>query len=123
MSFLLVPIFIVVAYMFDLHLYTSTNYIVLIAAIVALAFFAIGLTFILLRRERTERTLKPSYYREFIILLSFSTFGVVGFGIFYTYLGGSFRYVPHVLIPLSIVTFALDIVVGNKFFNVDIIRN
>jgi hypothetical protein len=115
--------FIVVAYMFDLHLYTSTNYIVLIASIIALGFFVIGIAYLLVRREQTERKLKPSYYREFIILLACTTFGIVGFGIFYTYLGGSARYIPHVIIPLFIVTYSVETVLGHRFFNVDIIRN
>jgi len=122
-SILLVPMFIVVAYMFDLHLYTSTNYIVLIASIIALAFFIFGIAYLLVRREQTERKLKPSYYREFIILLACTTFGIVGFGIFYTYLGGSARYIPHVIIPLFIVTYSVETVLGHRFFNVDIIRN
>ncbi len=122
-SILLVPMFIVVAYMFDLHLYTSTNYIVLIASIIALGFFVIGIAYLLVRREQTERKLKPSYYREFIILLACTTFGIVGFGIFYTYLGGSARYIPHVIIPLFIVTYSVETVLGHRFFNVDIIRN
>lgn len=122
-SLLMVPLFIVIAYLFDLHLLTSTNNIVLIASIMALTFFVIGLTVILLRRKKTERKLKPSYYKEYIILLIFSTFGVVGFGIFYTYLGGSFRYVLHVIIPSFIVIYGIDIILGNQFFNVDLNRN
>ena len=120
-SFLLVPVFIVFAYMFNLHLYTSTNYIVLIATIVAMIFFVVGLLTILLTREKTERVLKPSYSREFIIVIVFSSFGVIGFGIFYTYLGGNFFYVPHVIIPLFITVFSVVIFLGNKFFKVDII--
>ena len=119
---MLVPILIVVAYMFDLHLYTSTNYIVLIASIIALVFFVIGFVWILARREQTERKLKPSYYREFVILLALTTFGIIGVGIFYTYLGGSARYIPHVIIPLFIATFSVETIMGHRFFNVDIIK-
>ena len=122
-SILLVPMFIVVSYMFDLHLYTSTNYIILIASIIALVFYVLGMTYLLIRREETERKLKPSYYREFVILLACTTFGIIGFGIFYTYLGGSARYIPHVIIPLFIVTYSVETIMGHQFFNVDIIRN
>ena len=107
--------------MFDLHLYTSTNYIVLIATIIALVFFIIGLTTILITREQTERVLKPSYNRELIIVMVFSAFGIIGFGIFFTYLGGDFFYVPHVIIPLFIIVFSVVTFLGNKFFNVNII--
>ena len=122
-SILLVPMFIVVSYMLDLHLYTSTNYIVLIASIIALVFFVIGFTSITVLKKKTERILKPSYYREFIILLACTTFGIVGFGIFYTYLGGQSIYIPHVIIPLFIVTYSVETIMGHRFFNVDIIRN
>ena len=122
-SILLVPIFIVVSYMLDLHLYTSTNYIVLIASIIAIGFFIIGFSSILALRKKTERKLKPSYYREFVILLACTTFGIIGFGIFYTYLGGKATYIPHVIIPLFIVTYSVETIMGHRFFNVDIIRN
>jgi len=122
-SFLLVPVFIVIAYLFDLHKYTSTNYIVLIASMIALIFFIIGLTYLLIRRDKLERVLKPSYRKEYFIIVIFSGLGILGFGIFYTYLGGSFFYVPHVVIPLFIVVYVLVTFLGNKFFNVKIIKN
>lgn len=122
-SFLLVPVFIVGAYLFDLHLYTSTEYIVLIATSIALIFFISGLPYLLIRRDKLERVLKPSYRKEFLVVVVFSTLGILGFGIFYTYLGGQFFYVPHVIIPAAIVVFILDIFLGNKFFNVAYIKH
>jgi hypothetical protein len=122
-SVLIVPIFIVVAYLYDLHLYTSPNYIVLIASMVSISFFVAGLFFVLSRREKTERALKPSYTKEFSYLFVLSSFGVIGVGIFYTYLGGSFTYVPHVIIPLFIVVYGIDIFLGYRFFNVSIVRH
>ena len=122
-SFSLVPTFIVAAYLFDLHEYTSTNYIVLIATSIALIFFIVGLAYLLLRRDRLERVLKPSYRKELLVVVIFSAFAILGFGIFYTYLGGSFFYVPHVIIPLFIGVYALNMFLANKFFNVDFLRN
>ena len=121
-SFLMVPVFIVFAYLFDLHIYTSANYIVLIAASIALVFFFVGLTILLLRKERYERILKPSYRREYLLLIIVSGLGVLGFGIFYTYLGGRFFYVPHVIIPVFIVVYVLVAFLGNRFFNVNVDR-
>ena len=122
MSMLMVPIFIVVAYMFDLHEYTSTNKIVLIAATITLIFFVIGLTLLLLTRDKYERRLKPSYQREFMIVNGFSAFGIIGIGIFYTYLGGSFFYVPHVIIPLFIGVYTAVFYVGDRVFNVNLFK-
>ena len=123
LSFLLVPFFIVVAYLFDLHNYTSTQNIVLIASSISSIFFILGLTYLLIRRDKLERTLKPSYKKEFLVVVVFSAMGILGFGIFYTYLGGEFFYVPHVVIPIFICVYALVGFLGNKFFNVDFLRN
>ena len=123
MCLLFVPVVIVFSYLFDLHLYTSTNNIVLISSYITLAFFIVGLIFLLVTRDRYRRMLKPSYRREYILLLVFSGLGILGTGIFYTYLGGSFFYFPHVIIPSGIVIFTLTSFIGNKFFNVDIFKN
>lgn len=119
---LMVPIFIVVSYMFDLHNYTSTNKIVLISSILTLIFFVTGLTLLLLTKDKYERKLKPSYPREFMVVNIFSAFGIIGIGIFYTYLGGSFFYVPHVIIPLFIGVYAAVFYVGDRIFNVNLFR-
>lgn len=121
-SVLMVPIFIVFAYMFDLHNYTSTNKIVLIASIFTLIFYTGGLTLMLLTRDKYERKLKPSYPKEFMIVNVFSGFGIIGIGIFYTYLGGSFFYVPHVIIPLFIGVYTAVFYVGDRVFHVRIIK-
>lgn len=121
-SFLLVPVFVVFAYLFDLHKFTSTNYIVLIASTISLIFFIVGHVFLLIKREKLQRILKPSYKSEYLTLVVFSGLGVLGFGIFYTYLGGSFFYVPHVIIPVLIVMYVLVAFLGNRFFNINIER-
>lgn len=108
--------------MFDLHDYTSTNKIVLIASIITLIFFVAGLTLLLLTRDKYERKLKPRYQREFMIVNVFSAFGIIGIGIFYTYLGGSFFYVPHVIIPLFIGVYTAVFYVGDRIFNVNLFR-
>lgn len=118
----MVPIFVVIAYMFDLHEYTSTNKIVLIAATITLIFFSIGLTLLLFTRDKYERRLKPLYQREFMIVNVFSAFGIIGIGIFYTYLGGSFFYVPHVIIPLFIGVYTAVFYVGDRVFNVNLFK-
>lgn len=122
MSFLIVPVMIVIAYIFDLHFYTSTNNIVLIADIIALIFFAVGLSLLLITRDKYERKLKPSYQKEFLTLMVFSALGIFGIGILYTYLGGIFFYVPHVIIPLFIGVYLLVFFVGDKYFNVNLFK-
>lgn len=122
-SILLVPVVIVFTYLFDLHLYTSINYIVLIATLVALLFFILGLTFLLITRDRYERILKPSYRHEFVVLNIVAALGILGIGIFYTYISESFFYFPHVVIPITIAFYTVILFVGNKFFNVNLFKN
>jgi hypothetical protein len=122
-SLLLVPVVIVFTYVFHLHMYTSTNYIVLISTIVSLVFFVFGLVYMLIKQDHFKRILKPSYRKEFIILNTFTILGILGFGIFYTYLGGSFFYFPHVVIPLTIISYVVLAFLGYKFFNINLFKN
>ena len=119
---MLVPILSIIAYLFDFHLYTTTNSIILVSAIILLVFFVAGLTYLLFTRDHYERKLKPSYQREFTIIMSVSAMGVLGLGIMFLFFGGPILYVPHVVIPTAIVTFTLLFIVGNRYFNISLLK-
>lgn len=121
-SALLVPILIVFSYILDLHLITSANRIILIADIISAIVFIVGLSFVLITRDRFQRKLKPSYSREFLWLIIIVSFGILGVGIIFIYLGGLEFYVPHIIIPLSLTTYLLLYVVGQKYFNINILK-
>lgn len=121
-SILLVPILIVFAYIFDLHLVTSANRIILVADIIAALVFVVGLTFILTTRDKYQRRLKPSYSKEFLWLIIIAAIGILGIGIMYIYLGGLEFYVPHVIIPLFLLTYLLLYIVGQKYFNINLLK-
>lgn len=121
-SILLVPILIVFAYIFDLHLITSANRIILIADIIAAIVFVVGLIFILITRDKYERRLKPSYQREFLWLIIISAMGVLGIGIIFVYLGGLEFYVPHIIIPLFLLSYLELYIVGQKYFNINLLK-
>ncbi len=121
-SVLLVPILIVFSYILDLHLVTSANRIILIADIIAIIIFIGGLTFILLTRDRFQRRLKPSYSREFLWLIIISAIGILGIGIIFIYLGGLEFYVPHIIIPLFLSSYLLLYIVGQKYFNINLLK-
>ena len=121
-SVLLVPILIVIAYILDLHLLTSANKIILIAVIVSTIVFIVGLTFILITRDHFQRRLKPSYLREFLWLIIIAAIGILGIGIIFIYLGGLEFYVPHIIIPLFLTTYLLLYVVGQKYFNINLLK-
>ncbi len=119
---LLTPILIMIAYIFDLHDYTSTTNIILIAILISLVDIVVGILYLLIKREQLKRKLKPTYNKEFSILLIMASFGVLGIGIMFTYLGGELYYVPHVITPLFIFTYLVLLVVGEKYFNVNLLR-
>ena len=121
-SILLVPILVVFAYIFDLHLVTSANRIILVADIIAALTFIVGLTFILITRDHFQRRLKPSYSKEFLWLIIISAFGILGIGILFIYLGGKEFYVPHIIIPLFLITYLLLYAVGQKYFNINLLK-
>ncbi len=87
-----------------------------------LVFLITGLIYLLITRDHFERKLKPSYQREFTVVLSVSAIGVVGMGIMFLYLGGPQLYVPHVILPVAIVTFSLLYIIGNRYFNISLLR-
>ena len=119
---MLVPILSVISFLFDFHLYTTTNSIILVSSIILLVFFVSGLTYLLIRREHFERKLKPSYQREFTFVMSISAIGVLGLGIMFLFFGGPILYVPHVIIPIAIVTFSGLFIVGDRYFNISLLR-
>lgn len=119
---MLVPMFTVVSYIFDFHLYTSTNSIILIGAILLGVVFVTGLVYLLVKRDQYERKLKPSYQREFTIVMSVSALGVLGLGVMFLYFGGSLFYVPHVIIPIGIGVYAVLYLIGDRYFNVSLLR-
>lgn len=121
-SILLVPILIVFAYIFDLHLVTSANRIILVADIIAAIVFIVGLTFILITQDKYRRRLKPSYSKEFLWLIIIAAIGILGIGIMFIYLGGLEFYVPHVIIPLFLLTYLLLYIVGQKYFNINLLK-
>jgi len=121
-SILLVPILVVIAYIFDLHLVTSANTIILVADIIAAIVFILGLVFILITRDHFQRSLKASYSREFLWLIIIWAVGILGIGILFVYLGGQEFYVPHIIIPLFLLTYLLLYVVGQKYFNINLLK-
>ena len=121
-SFMLVPILLVLAYIFDLHIVTSINNIILIADIIAIVIFIVGMIYMFVTRDQYERKLKPSYQKEFLFLIIISAFGILGIAVLFIYLGGPMFYVPHVIIPLFLFTYLILFIIGEKYFNVNLLR-
>lgn len=121
-TIMMVPILSILFYIFDLHRYTSVAIILIIAGIITGVVFVVGLLYLLFTREQHRRRLKPSYQREFTILMSVSALGVLGVGILFLYIDGRALYVPHVIIPLGLVVFSGLYLLGDRYFNVSLLR-
>ncbi len=122
LSIMLVPILLVLAYILDLHTVTSVNNIIFITDSFAIVVFILGLVYILLTRDQYERKLKPSYQKEFLFLIVISAFGILGIAVLFIYLGGPLFYVPHVIIPLFLFTYLILFIIGEKYFNMNLLR-
>lgn len=121
-SVLMIPMLVVIAYIFDLHLITSTTIIIAVSAVVTLIYFFLGLLYILLKKEQLKRKLKPTYVREFSTLFIINALGVLGTGVLFIYLGGPEKYVPHVIIPLFLGSYLLIFIAGERFFNINLLK-
>ena len=121
-SIMTVPIVSVFTYIFNITNYVSVTNILYIA--LALMIIVFGTTFFitLLSKEQLIRKLKPSYQKEFTFISSISAIGVLGSGVLFMYLGGDQIYVPHVIIPLGLITYSIIYVIGDRFFNIRLIR-
>ena len=117
-----VPILLLVSFIFDLHNYTSVNNIILVATLITIIIFISGLLFIIVTRDKYKRKLRPSYQKEFLILVVITAFGNLGIAILFIYLGGLLFYVPHVIIPLFLFAYLVLFIVGQKYFNMNFLR-
>jgi len=117
-----IPIIIVFAYIVDLHLYLDEVNIILIAALITTIASISGTVYLILTKEKTERTVKASYTKEYSTLLVISSFGVLGIGILFIYLIGPLSSVPYIVIPLFIFTYTILFFAGEKYFNVNLLR-
>ncbi len=118
-----VPILLVISYIFDVHLYIKENTILIVSGISALFFTSASLVSIYMKRDLLKRRLKPNYQKEFTLVMSISSIGVLGAGVLFLYLGGPKLYVPHVIIPLGIVVFSTLYWLGDRYFNISLVRN
>lgn len=117
-----VPTVSVLAYIFNVSDYFSVNNILYSALAIMVIIMGSTSLYIVLTKETLSRRLKPSYQREFTFIIVISAIGVLGSGVLFTYLGGDEFYVPHVIIPLGLITYFIIYLIGDRFFNVHFIK-
>lgn len=116
------PIVCLITYLFSVQDYITVNDILYISLGVTILVLGVTSVFLILTREKHRKKLKSSYAKEFTFCTTLSTLAIFGFGILFIYLGGPDFYVPHVILPLGIFTYSILYLVGNRFFNVKLIR-
>jgi len=121
-SVFMIPILVVIAYIFDLHLITSVTVIIAVSAVVTVSYIVLGLLYIAFKKDQLTRRLKPTYVKEFSTLFIINALGVLGVGVLFIYLGGPDRYVPHVIIPLFLGSYLLIFIAGERFFNINLLK-
>lgn len=121
-SVMTVPIVSVFTYIFNVTAYVSINNVLYIALAIMIIIFGTTFFFTLLTKDKLIRKLKPSYQKEFTFISAMSALGVLGSGVLFMYLGGDQFYVAHVIIPLGLVTYSIIYLIGDRFFNVRLIR-
>ena len=119
---LLTPTILVFSYIIDFHNIIDETSIILISLVITIIFGTTGVLYVLMNKEQTERKVKVAYPREFSALLVVVSFGVLGIGILFLYLNGPMSYVPNIIIPLFIFSYTILFFVGEKYFNVRLLR-
>lgn len=116
------PIILVFSYIIDFHKVIDQVSIILISLVVTAVVAAFGAMYVVMNKERNERKVKVSYPKEFSALLVVTSFGILGIGILFLYLNGPMSFVPNIIIPLFIFSYSLLFYIGEKYFNVRLLR-
>lgn len=117
-----VPIVAVVSYIFNLQDLVSVTTIFYVALSVLIINAGVGVAYIVITKENYRRRLKPSYQKEFTFVMTITAIGVLGCGVLFMYLGGIELYVPHLIIPIGIFAFTVLYLLGDRFFNINLLR-
>lgn len=116
------PLILVITYIFDIDAHLDIDVFILWTIIVNFTITVVGTIILLVRKDHLKREVKANYRVEFIILAALSLFGLLGFVVFYDYLGGNRDYIANILVVLfAILLFAL-IFLGRKFFKFDYMK-
>lgn len=120
--FWLMPIVLVVTYVFDFdHLFDINQFLfwVIMGVFAITILGSIGLA---TQKDRLKRKVKPAYLSEFTYLLFIHAFGILGFVVFYDYLGGDRQYIANILIIITAAFGYLLLRLGRAFFKIDYMK-
>ncbi|MBU1145486.1 MAG: hypothetical protein KJ971_06505 [Firmicutes bacterium] len=119
---MVMPIILVITYIFELDQTLNINTFIFWLIIFVFSLTLIGTIVLILKKDYLKRQVKPGYRSEYYYLVVISTFGLLGFIVFYDYLGGNRDYIANILVVLFAIIVFILIVLGRKFFNFDYMK-
>lgn len=118
----LLPMVLVVTYVFEVDRLLNINQFIFWLAISNIIVTLIGTFVLLLRKDIMKRKVKADYRNEFIYLLFICSFGILGFAVFYDYMGFDRQYIANVLIILAAILVYILLQLGRKFYKFDYMK-
>jgi hypothetical protein len=119
---LYIPLILVFTYVFDIENILNINIFLLWLVISNFIITVLGSLFLIFRKDKLLRTVKANYVYEFYYLVLISVFGILGFVVFYDYVGGDRRYIANILILVVVIVVYVLLYLGRKFFNFDYMK-
>lgn len=114
---LFIPLVLVFTYVFNIEYSVDVKIFLLFLLGTTILFSIIGVTIILLKRDKMKRHVKATYISEFYYLVTISTFGILGTIVLYNYLGGLEAYIPNIFVMLLALFVYILLRLGRKYFN------
>jgi len=117
-----IPIILVFTSIIDLDTIVDINRFILICVFVNFGLMVVGTAVLIIEKDHMKRIVKPTYQKEFIYLVILSIFGVLGFVVFYDYMGGNRDYIANILVFIFAIMVYFLIFLGRKFFKFDYMK-
>jgi len=118
----LVPFVLVVTYLFDVDRAVNVDVFLFWLVVADLVAGVAGTVILLFRKDVLRRRVKPAYRTEFIYLMFIAAFAILGFVVFYDYLGGDRAYIANILVVIAAGLVYILIHLGRKFFKFDYMK-
>lgn len=118
----LLPIVLVITYVFEVDRLLNINDFIFWLAISNLIITILGTLVLLLRKDHLKHKVKADYRNEFIYLLFMCSFGILGFVVFYDYMGFDRQYIANVLVILATIIIYVLLQLGRKFYKFDYLK-
>jgi hypothetical protein len=118
----MLPGILVVTYVFALDRLININIFILWLLLLVFVVMTVGTIWLLWRKDKLKRRVKPGYREEYYYLVSISALGVLGFCVLYDYAGGDRAYIANILVILCAGLIYLLLILGRKFFKFDYMK-